>query len=375
MASTAPSAASTAALTSDEAMALIESASTAEQLFGPDEQQARQAYRRLTRLVHPDANTGANSNTDANTGPDTAGESAHRTPRTERAARAFTKLSALWQQHRAGDGAPQARSGGSGGCSPRDTSASAASGDIASVIRLPAHGGVPAGVLKLARDPADGDLIGREAAALRWIAGHGDPAYLPYVPTLVETRRYADPATGVTRRGNVLAELSGFVTLEAVGHRFPAGLDPRDVAWIWRRALVALGFAHHSGLIHGAVLPRHLLIHPNEHGLCLIDWCYSSRGPNPATLPAIVARYRHWYPGEVGPGHQPGPDLDIYLATKSVVALIRKPLLPPLAAFAAGCTLASPARRPSDAWKLLREFDDLIERLWGPRRFRPFPAL
>jgi hypothetical protein len=230
-------------------------------------------------------------------------------------------------------------------------------------------------VLKLARDPADGDLIGREAAALRWLAAHGDPAYLPYVPTLLETRRYVDPATGVTRRGNVLAELSGFVTLEAVRRRFPAGLDPRDVAWIWRRALVALGFAHHSGLIHGAVLPPHLLIHPNEHGLCLIDWCYSSRGPNPATLPALVARYRSWYPGEVGSGYQPGPDLDIYLATKSVVALIRKPLPPPLAAFAAGCTLASPARRPDDAWELLREFDDLIERLWGPRRFRPFPAL
>jgi hypothetical protein len=361
--------ASTTALTCDEAIALIESANDPEYLFRTDD---RQAYRRLARLVHPDANPGVGN---------------------ERAARAFAKLSALWQQHRVGDGAPQAQSGGSGGRSPRDTGAPqarsggfggrsprdtgalAASGDIASVIRLPAHGGVPASVLKLARDPADGDLIGREAAALRWLAVHGDPAYLPYVPTLRGTRRYADPATGVTRRGNVLAELSGFVTLEAVRRRFPAGLDPRDVAWIWRRALVALGFAHHSGLIHGAVLPPHLLIHPNEHGLCLIDWCYSSRGPNPAMLPALVARYRSWYPGEVGPGCQPGPDLDIYLATKSVVALIRKPLPPPLAAFAAGCTLASPARRPGDAWELLREFDDLIERLWGPRRFRPFPAI
>src|SRR5260221_24400 len=115
----------------------------------------------------------------------------------------------------------------------RDTGAMAASGDVASVTRLLAHDGVPASVLKLARDPADGDLIGREAAALRWLAAHGDPAYLPYVPTLLETRRYADPATGVARRGNVVAELSGFVTLQAVRPRFPAGLDPRAVAWTW----------------------------------------------------------------------------------------------------------------------------------------------
>ena len=319
----------TAVLTSDEALRFIESASTVEQLFGPDEQRARQAYRRLARLVHPDAN-----------------------PHHERAARAFAKLSTLWRQHDRGGG-----------------SVLVASGDIASVTR------VPGGLLKLARDPADGDLIGREAAALRWLAVNGDPAYLPYAPALLGTRRYADPATGITRRGNVLAELSGFVTLETVRRRFPAGLDPRDVAWIWRRVLVALGFAHRSGLVHGAVLPPHLFIEPNEHGLCLIDWCYSSRGPNPATLPALVARYRDWYPREAGPGYQPGPDLDIYLATKSAIALIREPVPRPLAAFAAGCTLASRAGRPDDAWELLREFDDLIERLWGPRRFRPFPAL
>ena len=312
-----------------EAMALIESASTPEQLFGTG---GKHAYRRLARLVHPDAD------------PDRGNY-----PRNERAARAFAKLSALWQQYREGG------------------DALVASGDIATLVR------VPGGLLKLARDPADGDLIGREAVALRWLAANGDPAYLPYVPRLLETRRYADPATGVTRRGNVLAELSGFVTLEAVQRRFPAGLDPRDVAWIWRRALVALGLAHRSGLVHGAVLPPHLSIHPNDHALCLLDWCYSSRGPNPGTLPAFVARYRSWYPDEVGPGYRPGPDLDIYLATRSIFSLIREPPQA-LKAFAAGCTLPNPARRPADAWELLREFDDLIERLWGPRRFRPFPA-
>jgi hypothetical protein len=47
----------------------------------------------------------------------------------------------------------------------------------------------------------------------------------------------------------------------------------------------------------------------------------------------------------------------------------------PLGAFAAGCLLVNPRRRPDDAWALLRELDEVLERVYGPRRFRPFPPL
>ncbi len=336
------------AMTSAAAIALIEAAKHPRDIFGdvPDDQadapadHAHHVYRRLARLIHPDANASD-----------------------KRAGSAFKKLSALWQQYRAG------------------VSDLFAAGDIANLIRLPAQVQVPAAqpwepaLLKLARDPADGDLIAREAAALRWLVAKGDPEFLPYVPRFLGTRRYADPKAGGTRRGNVLERLDGFISLEEVRERFPDGLDPRDVAWIWRRVLVAIGFAHRAGLVHGAVLPPHVMIRPGDHGLTLIDWCYSCGGPNPGSLPAAVARYRDWYPPELSAGYAPGPDLDVYLATKSMLALIADPVPAPLAAFAAGCTLASPGRRPADAWGLLREFDDLIERLWGPRRFRPFPPL
>ena len=43
-----------------------------------------------------------------------------------------------------------------------------------------------------------------------------------------------------------------------------------------------------------------------------------------------------------------------------------------MAAFARGCLLARPGRRPADAWLLLAEFDELLGRLYGPRTFRPF---
>jgi hypothetical protein len=185
----------------------------------------------------------------------------------------------------------------------------------------------------------------------------------------VEARRHADPATGVTRRANVIGWLAGFVSLAEVGTAFPGGLDPRDAAWMWRRLLVAIGAAHRAGVIHGAVLPEHVMIHPAEHGLVLVDWCYSLPAPA-GRLAAMVGRYRDWYPPDAAA--QAGPGLDIWLATRCMTELIGPRLPDRMASFAAGCTLASPRRRPSDAWPLLAEYDDLLARLYGPRIFRPF---
>ena len=145
---------------------------------------------------------------------------------------------------------------------------------------------------------------------------------------------------------------------------------------MWRRLLVAIGAAHRAGVIHGAVLPEHVLIHPAEHGLVLVDWCYSVSGPaagpgHRAALPALVPAR--------GPGGRPGRPDDWTSGSRpgawpSSSAAGRRAGWPPSPR---GCLLASPGRRPQDAWRLLAEFDELLERLYGPRRFRPFamPAL
>ena len=141
---------------------------------------------------------------------------------------------------------------------------------------------------------------------------------------------------------------------------------------MWRRLLVAIGGAHRAGVIHGAVLPEHVLIHPAEHGLVLVDSArlgFRAGGG----VRAIVRRYQRWYPPE-GPGGDPvGPDLDIWLATRCMAELIGGRAPARMAAFARGCLLASPDRRPQDAWRLLAELDEMLERLYGPLgKFRPF---
>jgi hypothetical protein len=89
-------------------------------------------------------------------------------------------------------------------------------------------------------------------------------------------------------------------------------------------------------------------------------------------VPAIIDRYRSWYPPEIVDRHPVTPATDVFLASRLMAHLMGPRLRGPLEAFIAGCTLRDPAKRPDDAWRLLAELDQLIEQLWGPRTFRPF---
>ncbi|MEV1013182.1 serine/threonine protein kinase [Micromonospora sp. NPDC049801] len=212
--------------------------------------------------------------------------------------------------------------------------------------------------------------MAREAHALHTIAERGDPRYLPYVPRLVDEFAHRDPATGAERRITVLATAPGLHDLDAVRRAYPDGLDARDVAWMWRRLLVVLGLAHRAGVVHGAVLPRHVLIEPDAHGVVLVDWCFSA--PTGARVPALVPDHEDWYPQEV-PRRQPcGPGTDLAMASACMSWLMGPRAPRELDAFAQGCRQTSLSGRPDDAWGLLRELDQVLDRLYGPRTFRPF---
>ncbi|MFG2047803.1 serine/threonine protein kinase [Micromonospora sp. NPDC048935] len=225
-------------------------------------------------------------------------------------------------------------------------------------------------LLKLPRRPTDNDLLAREAHALRTIAERGDPRYLPYVPRLVDEFPHRDTASGAERRINVIATAPGLHDLDEVRHAYPDGLDARDVAWMWRRLLVVLGLAHRAGLVHGAVLPRHVLIEPDAHGVVLVDWCFSA--PVGGTIPALVPDHSDWYPEEVTRKRPAGPGTDIAMASRCMSWLMGSRAPRELHAFARGCRQRSLDARPADAWRLLRELDQVLDRLYGPRTFRPF---
>lgn len=312
----------------EEAVTAIEKAAAPADLFPAGD--APRVFRRLARLTHPDAYPH-----DRDAG---------------RSAAAFKRLTELYDQYC-----------GRTPAGPQLT----ARGDIADLFRAAGA----ATILKIPRDPADNDLMAREAAALTALRATSSE-YLPFVPELTASTRQRDPATGAVRRTATLGWLDGFVTLADVAAAYPAGISPRDAAWMWRRLLTAIGFAHSAGIIHGAVLPPNIMIHPEMHGLVLVDWCYSATGTT--RIPAIVERYRDWYPPEVPAKDTPGPYTDIAMAAATMTALMGRQAPWQLTSFAAGCQLPQPSRRPAEAWPLIAELDELLERLFGPRRFHPF---
>jgi serine/threonine protein kinase len=322
----------------DAAVLLLRGARTPQDVFGPvPSPDAAHRYRELAKLVHPDR-----------VAPDRAAE----------AAEAFARLGALWSTLH-------------GPATITSRTATYHVGPRLGADELAEYrGAVTDGdevVLKIARRPTDNDLLRGEARALRVPV---EARYQAYRPELRDSFTYRDQSSGADHVVNVLDHPQGMVSLTAVASAHPDGLDPRDVAWIWRRLLVALGVAHRTGLVHGAVLPANVLIQADQHGVVLTNWCFATTAGTP--LPAVLTRYQDWYAPEI-PRRQPAtPGSDIYLATRCMLALMRDHAPGPLRAFARGCLLVAPKARPDDAWDLLAELDDVLGRIYGPRRFRPF---
>lgn len=235
-------------------------------------------------------------------------------------------------------------------------------------------------LIKVAKSPKDNDLLAAEARALKHL-NSVDSKWSRHIPVLLDTFVYPQGR----RRANALVWREGNYTAQEVQRAYPTGLDPRHVVWIWRRTLMALGFAHDLGVVHGAVLPPHILIEPRDHAVVLVDWCYSSMAAdgNRPPIKAVVGAYGSWYPEEVVAKEPPSPATDLYTAARTMHYLLgglegtpvsaKAPR--PLRAFFNGCLLTKQATRPQNAWLLLEEFDDLLEQMGAPfvpRRFLEF---
>jgi hypothetical protein len=342
----------------------IDQAAEPEQVFGEVAgdtdarlRQVRGVYRRLAKVVHPDRHDGA-----------------------EKAVLAFRRLDTLYARARAliaagtygEDRAPTVtiRTKRREYAVSRKVSA----GEICDVFECDYGDGFRRAVVKVARHPRDNDLVQAEAATLRRLRKALDDRWLPFLPEPVDLLGWK-ASGGIVRRGLVLERLDGFYPLDAVVDAHPGGVDPRDMAWVWRRLLAILGAAHEQGVVHGAVVPSSVLIHPGKHGLVLADWSYAvDAGGRPRV---VSRRYRSFYPPELA-DRRLGPEADIFMGARTMLALVGgsssvPPLsLPaPMRAFFRACALPERSR-PDDAWGLQQTFDDVLYRLYGPRKFRPF---
>lgn len=233
--------------------------------------------------------------------------------------------------------------------------------------------------LKTVRHARNNDLLQSEARVVRRLdqAFDGQPVRAHF-PTLVESFLLRD-AAGAERQTNVLQSEDDYVSLAEVLRAYPQGIHPADAAWMFNRLLTALGLVHGLGIVHGAVLPPHLLLRLSDHNGMLIDWCYSV--PQGDALKAISPAYAADYPPEVRAKEPATSATDVYMAARCMLRLVGGDMqtcdVPPrvpkaIRALLRACLIPSPQRRFQDAWQVFDEFQQILRQCYGPPQFRPF---
>lgn len=345
-----------------QAEQIIRTATHPEDLFGEHEASIPIEYRRLAAMVHPDRF--ANSH-----------------PRVRAAAeRAFVRLNELRIE------ADFKLSAGTYGDRAAPTKAPPpftpitlefrgqkyhaesvlCDGDVCTLYRAGDY------VLKVARVPAHNDLVENEARILDALVPKdrrdGTFKFFRYLPMLhasFNVRSASGP-----RRVNVIRYHPDVFSLAAVRRAYQYGIDFRDAAWMLRRMLEGLGWIHEQGYVHGAVLPPHVLIHPTDHGARIIDWSYAVKRNE--RIVAISSAHRDFYPPEVLAKQPATPATDIFMWARCGEELLNdEPAANPVRKFFAGCRF-SQSRRPQSAWELYDEFSELLVRMVGKPKFRPF---
>jgi hypothetical protein len=231
------------------------------------------------------------------------------------------------------------------------------------------------GVAKVARDASSNPLLENELTVLQSLQ-HSDRAdrLAPFLPGAFSSLLLSGEPTA--RRANVfrfdpaIQSPRSLYSLVDVRHTYPPGIDARDAAWMFRRLLTVLGFAHEAGFVHNAVLPQHVLIEPQQHGVVLFDWTSASAiGAAHAETPDWS---RAWTTQPAG-----DPRNDIAMAARCMIFLIggdvlKLRLLPGMESGVVRFVQRCAAGEFKSALKALDEFDQLITDLWGNRQFRVF---
>ncbi len=230
-------------------------------------------------------------------------------------------------------------------------------------------------LVKVSRTAEGPAALRRESDVLtRLHTRAGDQRIRLYLPLPCESFDVVDRGT---RRVNVTRHDPLLFTAEDVRARH-AALDGRHIGWLFNRLLTLMGFIHGSSIIHGAILPCHLLVRPSDHGIVLIGWGQSVDAGQPVSRG--VSRYSRWYPVEAANRLPAHARFDLFMAAKTMLWLagydvegepvLNNGRLPgPMWRFLTSCCIRNPGHRPQQASDLQKEWEGLLADQYGPKKF------
>lgn len=245
-------------------------------------------------------------------------------------------------------------------------------GDIADLYTV--EGGKT--LVKVARSHDDNDLLRAEVNALKILAKIDGPVRQG-VPELVDNFW----VEGLWKReANVITRFPGFVTAQEVHAKML--VDARTSVWMFKRILSLLSWVHHFKLVHGAILPPHVLFYPDndgstemdqiKHSIRLIDWCYSVDYTQRTRLSSWVPAWQDHYAPELLSKKYIGPSSDIYMAAKLMVYLCGSKFPAALATVLKKCLDPDPEKRYQKAGDTLEDVKEAAEKDFGPPKWVDF---
>lgn len=237
-------------------------------------------------------------------------------------------------------------------------------------------------IVKLLRDRQNTALFDNEWESLQALQRSDAPGADTFTTLIPQLIIHGDIPTGphAGKRANIFRWASGFRhTFDEVLQAYPQGIPPRASIWIWRRLLEILSFIHGSGMVHGAVLPSHVLIQENEHGLRLVG--YSSTGHIGEKLRIMSDRFKSLYPQPARSPLTLTEQLDITMSARCIVAILggdpataSLPSTVPsqLADIVQRIALSEQAGTASEnAWTIREELGKIAKNVFGQSQFIP----
>ena len=214
------------------------------------------------------------------------------------------------------------------------------------------------------------DLLVNERDILNYLWNEAKTAKLKAMAHIVKFRDSFETGTLSHSRTNVCQLAEGYYNLAEVASAYPKGLDLRDAAWMFNRVLGALLICQQAGVVHNAILPEHILIHPDKHNAKLCGWSYATRGRVKAK--AIVPSRRSLYAPELLDGKLTTTATDLHMLAATIWTIIDAATVPRnIMGFFKQFAL-SQKLRPQGAWEVFEELSKELEKAFGPKKFRVF---
>jgi serine/threonine protein kinase len=229
-------------------------------------------------------------------------------------------------------------------------------------------------ITKMSNSPRDNDLLLNENKNIKKINESLNDKDKMFFPQLLDSLVIRD--NNKDYRMNIFKDMSDTCyTLDSLKNRLnnKTGFENEHLVWLFRKLLYAAGLTHENNIIHGAITPKNILVEPENHGIILIDWCYSvSKDRN---VVAISNEYKDFYPEEILNKQSVTYSTDLYMIVKNIIFAsggdVKNNILPDtidkrFRLFFKGCLQKNKNARPKYYIDLLDEFDGLLRKIGEP---------